>query len=154
MASHLLVSSSLRASLLRLFGASVGRGTTLKPGLRVKYPWKISIGDHSWIGERVWLDSIARIDVGANVCISQGSYLCSGSHDWSHEAFALREEPIRVHDKAWLAARSLIAPGSSIGEGAVVTIGSVARGTLKPWTIYAGNPAQEKGARVLTQEQS
>jgi putative colanic acid biosynthesis acetyltransferase WcaF len=91
----------------------------IKPGVRVKYPWRLSIGDNSWLGEDCWIDNLAQVSIGANACISQGAYLCTGNHDWSDPAFGLVVKSIVVGDAAWIAAKALIAPGVSLGEGAV-----------------------------------
>src|SRR5215831_12221797 len=76
-----LPSSGLRRWLLRLFGAEIGEGAVIKPGVRVKYPWLLRIGRHCWIGEDCWIDNLAQVSLGSNVCLSQGAYLCTGSHD-------------------------------------------------------------------------
>ena len=139
--SHLLPFSPLKCAALRLFGASIGTGVRIKPGVRVKFPWRLSVGDHSWIGESAWLDNLAQIRIGNHVCISQGVYLCTGSHDWSKETFDLSTKEIAVGDHAWLAARSTVGPGVVVQEGAVLALGSVACSALEPWSIYQGNPA-------------
>jgi len=92
----LIPSSSFRAALLRLFGAQIGRGAVIKPGLRVKYPWLFTAGDHCWLGEDAWIDNLAPVSLGANVCISQGAYLCTGNHDWRDPAFRLSVLPIHL----------------------------------------------------------
>lgn len=134
-------SSSLRRALLRLFGAHVGRGVVIKPGVRVKYPWLLRVGDYAWIGEDAWIDNLALVSIGANACISQAAYLCTGNHDWSDLHFALKLGPIDIGDGAWVGARAVICPGTKLSEGAVASAGSVASGELQPNGIYAGNPA-------------
>ena len=137
----LIPSSAIRRALLRLFGAHVGSGVIIKPGVRVKYPWRLSIGDNSWLGEDCWIDNLAQVSIGANVCISQGAYLCTGNHDWSDPAFGLMVKSIAVGDSAWIAAKALIAPGVSLGEGAVAAAGSVVTHDIPAYEIHAGNPA-------------
>jgi putative colanic acid biosynthesis acetyltransferase WcaF len=136
-----LPGSGWRAGLLRLFGARIGRGVVIKPRVRVKFPWRLEVGDHSWIGESVWIDNLAPVRIGHDCCLSQGAYLCTGSHDWVARRFDLVVKPITIADRAWLAAGSRLAPGVAVGEGAVLGLGAVATGDLQPWTIYAGNPA-------------
>ena len=130
-----------RRLVLRLFGARLGKGVVIKPGVRIKFPWRLVVGDHSWLGEDVWLDSLAEIDIGSNCCISQGAYLCTGSHDWSSENFDLTVKSIKLSDHVWIAARAVVGPGVTVGEGAVLGLGSVATRDLAPWTIYNGIPA-------------
>ena len=136
-----LPGSGWRVGLLRLFGARVGRGVVIKPRVRVKFPWRLEVGDHSWIGESVWIDNLAPVRIGHDCCLSQGAYLCTGSHDWATQRFDLVVKPITIADQAWLAAGSLVAPGVAVGEGAVLGLGAVATEDLQSWTIYAGNPA-------------
>jgi putative colanic acid biosynthesis acetyltransferase WcaF len=136
-----LPSSALRCSLLRGFGAQVGRGVVIHSEVVVKYPWHLRIGEDTWIGERVWIDSLVDVCIGSNVCVSQAAYLCTGNHDWSDPAFGLKLGPIEIMDGAWVGARSTLLPGSTLEIGAVVTAGSVIGGTVPTNEIFGGNPA-------------
>jgi putative colanic acid biosynthesis acetyltransferase WcaF len=127
--------------LLRFFGAAVGEGVVIKPGVRVKYPWKLKIGKHCWLGEDAWIDNIAPIVLGDNVCLSQGAYLCTGSHNWSDPSFGLIALPITIQDGAWVAARASVAPGVVMGRGAVAGFGSVVTRNIPASEIHSGNPA-------------
>jgi putative colanic acid biosynthesis acetyltransferase WcaF len=131
----------VRGFALKLFGARIGRGVTIKPGVRVKFPWRLQIGSHCWIGEDVWLDNLAEIRIGDHCCLSQGAYLCTGSHDWSRIRFDLAVKPIVLENEVWLAARSIVGPGVTAGRGAVLALGSVATRDLLPWHIHQGVPA-------------
>jgi putative colanic acid biosynthesis acetyltransferase WcaF len=134
-------SSRLRILMLRLFGARIGRGATIKPRVRVKFPWRLDIGDHCWLGEDVWLDNLADIRIGNHCCLSQGAYLCTGSHDWTRAGFDLVIKPIILEDEVWLAARSVVGPGVIARRGAVLALGSVATRELLSWHIHQGLPA-------------
>lgn len=152
-AQCLFVSSSIPGSahrrwILRLFGASIGHEVDIKPRVRVKFPWRLTIGDHSWIGEDVWIDNLVEVKIGSHCCISQGVYLCTGSHDWTKRRFDLIVRAINVGDHSWIAARSIIGPGVTIGEGGVLSLGSVATSNLAPWSIYSGTPAVRIKART------
>jgi putative colanic acid biosynthesis acetyltransferase WcaF len=127
--------------VLRLFGARIGRNAVLRPGLRVKYPWRLSVGTHCWLGEDVWLDNVGRITLGDHVCISQGAYLCTGNHDWSFPDFRLIVEDITLLGGSWVGAHSLIAPGVTLYEGAVASFGSVVVRDIPAFEIHSGNPA-------------
>lgn len=139
--SSWIPSSGFRVALLRAFGAKVGKGCVIKPRVRVKYPWRLRAGNHCWIGEDAWIDNLADVVVGNNVCVSQGVYLCTGNHDWSDRAFGLVTKSISLSDGAWVAARASLAPGTSVGECGVVGFGSVLTSRVPPFEIYAGNPA-------------
>jgi putative colanic acid biosynthesis acetyltransferase WcaF len=138
----ILGSSAFRRRLLRWFGAEIGQGAVIKPGVRVKFPWKLKLGKYCWIGEDCWIDNLAPVTLGDHVCVSQGVYLCTGSHDWSDPAFGLITRPIGIHDGAWIAARVSVGPGAVIGQHAVVGFGSVVSGTIPPYEIHVGNPAK------------
>jgi len=130
-----------RRLILRAFGARIGERVLIKPGARIKFPWRLEIGDDSWIGEEVWIDNLASVKIGANCCISQGVYICTGSHDWGKVTFDLLVNPVTIEDGAWIAAQSAIGPGVQVGEGAVLSLGSVATSDLVAWGIYQGSPA-------------
>jgi putative colanic acid biosynthesis acetyltransferase WcaF len=141
--------SYLKTWLLEFFQARIGSKVVIKPQVNIKYPWNITIGDHTWIGEGVWLDSLAQINIGSNVCISQGAYLCTGNHDWSDPAFGLIVKPIHIEDGAWIGAKAVILPGVTIGTHSVVCAGAVVTRDTEPYMIYAGNPAVKIKERVI-----
>ena len=133
--------SGLKTYLLRLFGARIGVGVNVKPHVRIKYPWRLAVGDHCWIGQEVWIDNLADVTIGDNVCISQRAYLCTGSHDFRRRTFDLKTRPIVVRDGAWLGAACVIFQGTCIGANAIVAGGSVVTKNVEPSTIVSGNPA-------------
>ncbi len=144
--SALFVESSFpgsfhRKALLKAFGAVVDAGVVIKPRVRVNFPWRLSIGENAWIGEGAWIDNLAMVDIGSNACISQDAYLCTGSHDWNSPTFDLIVKPIVIGNSAWVAARSTVGPGVTVGEGAVLGLGGTASRDLQPWVVYSGTPA-------------
>lgn len=140
--SHLITSSGFRCRLLRLFGAKVGKGVYIKPGLRVKFPWYLEIGDYSWLGEDLWVDNLAEVKIEAHCCLSQGSYLCTGNHDWSSVNMRLVRRPITCKRGAWIGAKAVLGPGVVVGAGAIVVLGSVVNKSVPDMEIHAGNPAR------------
>ena len=133
--------SAVRIWLLRAFGAAIGAGVVVKPGVRVKYPWRLAIGEHAWVGEDAWIDNLEQVTIGAHACISQGAYLCTGNHDWSDPEFGLIVKPIVVEACAWVGARAVVCPGITIQEGAIITAGGVAMRSVPRYEIHGGNPA-------------
>ena len=147
-----LISSGLPGScwrilLLRIFGAKIGCLCRFKSGLNVSCPWNLKVGDFCWLGESVWIDSLACVEMGNRVCISQGSYLCTGNHDYKKPTFDLRLGPIFIDSESWIGAKSILSPSSIIGKGSVVCIGSVVIGSVHPYSIVRGNPAVLVGHR-------
>ena len=139
--SSWISSSMLRVRLLRAFGASVGSGVIVKPGVRVKHPWMLTVGKNAWLGEDCWIDNLAPVSIGNSACLSQGCYICTGNHDWSDPAFGLIVKPVEIGVGAWVGARTLIAPGVILEDGAVAAAGSVVTKRIAAWEIHAGNPA-------------
>jgi putative colanic acid biosynthesis acetyltransferase WcaF len=131
-----------RRFLLRLFGAQIGIGVKVRPSASVTYPWKLRVGDHSWIGDEVVLYTLDEIEIGAHSVVSQRSYLCAGSHDPESADFAMIGRPIRIGAQCWLATDVFVSPGVSIGDGAVVGARSTVLGDLPPAMICYGNPAR------------
>jgi putative colanic acid biosynthesis acetyltransferase WcaF len=150
--SHLLPVSALKCFLLRLFGAKVGKGVYIKPGVRVKFPWYLTIGDYCWLGEDLWIDNLAPVSIGSHVCLSQAAYLCTGNHDWSSPNMKLFRRPITVADGSWIGARAVVCPGIAVGSGSIVAAGSVVTKCVPDWQIWSGNPAAFLRDRVLREE--
>ena len=144
--------AALKAAVLRWFGASVGRGVVIKPQVKITFPWKLTVGDHVWLGEESWLLNLAPIIIEDNVCISQRAFLCTGNHNYKSPAFDLITKPIRVESGAWIGAGAFVGPGVSMGSHAVLAAGSVATKDLEPYGIYQGNPAVLIKKRVIEQK--
>lgn len=142
-----LPGSAWRVLLLRVFGARIGACCRIKPGIRVKFPWRLKVGQDCWLGEDAWIDNLANVSLGDRVCVSQGAYLCTGNHDFRNLNFSLRLGAITVGSDAWIAARAVLAPGSTIGCGAVVALGAVVSGAVPSGVIVRGNPAVVVGDR-------
>jgi putative colanic acid biosynthesis acetyltransferase WcaF len=141
--------SSLRIFLLRLFGAKIGNDVTIKPGVYIKYPWLLIIGNSVWIGENVWIDNLAQVTMADHVCISQGAYLVTGNHDFSKSTFDLMVKPIDLKEGVWIGAKSIVCPGVICQSHSILTVGSVARAELAAYKIYSGNPAVEVKDRII-----
>jgi putative colanic acid biosynthesis acetyltransferase WcaF len=139
----------IRRSLLRLFGAKVGRGVVIKPGVRITFPWKLELGNNVWLGEDCWLLNAGRITIGDNVCISQRAMLVAGGHDHSSPTFDVFTSPIVVERGAWICAGAWVGPGVTVRTHAILGIGSVATKTLEPYGIYRGVPAVKVRTREI-----
>lgn len=134
---------------LRAFGSKLGRDVVIKPGVNIKYPWNLSIGDHVWIGEKVWLDSLAPIRIGSNCCLSQGAYLLTGNHDYTKSTFDLQVREIVLEEGVWIGAMAIVCPGVTAASHAVLTAGSVATKNMESFAIYQGNPAERIKDRII-----
>ena len=109
-----------RAAILRAFGAKVGVGAVIRPTVTVTYPWKVTIGEYAWVGDGAVLYSLGEIAIGSHAVVSQNCYLCAADHDYTLADFPIRGRKITIGAQAWLAADVFVAPGITIGEGAVI----------------------------------
>jgi len=131
-----------RRFLLRAFGAKIGKHVILRPSMTVTYPWKLAIGDYSWIGDDVVLYTLGEIEIGNHAVISQKGYLCTGSHDYTSSSFEIYAEKITIGSKCWLATDVYVAPNISIGEGTVVGARSSVFNDLPSNKVCVGSPAK------------
>lgn len=143
--------SGFRKWVLVQFGAIIGTEARIRPGVQIKFPWKLKMGDHVWLGENCWIDNTTDVTIGNHVCISQGAMLCTGNHDKSDPGFKLITAPIVIEDGVWIGAQSFVAAGITAHEHSMLTAGSVATKNLEPYGIYQGNPAVFVKKRELKQ---
>ncbi|MCD2258230.1 putative colanic acid biosynthesis acetyltransferase [Psychroserpens luteolus] len=131
-----------RRFLAKLFGAKIGKNVLLRPSVKMTYPWKVSIGDNSWIGDDVVLYSLGEIEIGSNTVISQKGYICTGSHDYNKTDFPIYAKKISIGNECWLATDVFVAPGISIGDGTVVGARSSVIDNLDGFSVFVGSPAK------------
>lgn len=138
--------------LLRLFGAKVGKGVVIHPGVNIKFPWKLVVGDHVWIGQRAWLDNLDQLTIESHVVISQGAKLILGSHDYKKLDYPTLSGPVLLEEGSWVGAGAMVLGGATLRTHAILTAGSVTGKTLRPYTINRGNPAVFVRARTMEGE--
>jgi putative colanic acid biosynthesis acetyltransferase WcaF len=148
--TYLPVPVSVKRFVLTIFGAKIGRHVTIKPKVNIKYPWFLTVGDFTWIGEKVWIDNLTMVTLGTNVCLSQECYLLTGNHDYTRSTFDLIVRPVMIEDGGWIGAKAVVCPGVTVGSHAVLAVNSVATTDLDPYMIYQGNPAKAVKRRDIT----
>ncbi len=134
------VPSAIKCHVLRWFGARVGRGVVIKPRVNIHFPWKLSVGDHTWIGEEVFILNLEPVTIGAHCCLSQRAFICTGNHDYRQPDMPYRNRPILIEDGAWIGAQAFVSPGVTIGCEAVITAGSLVTQNQPAQMLCAGNP--------------
>ena len=141
--------SFIRCTVLRWFGAKIGKGVLIRPTARFTYPWKVEIGDYSWIGDDVVFYSLDRIQVGSHCVISQKTYLCTGSHDMSDPAFGLMTAGIAIGNGAWIATDCFVAPGVQIGANALIGARSSVFSSMPEQQVCWGSPCRAHYLRTI-----
>lgn len=131
-----------RAFLLKCFGAKIGKGAHIYPGVRIWAPWNLEIGEETGIADGVILYSQGRIKIGKRVVISQGTHVCAGTHDYNLPGFPLVTKPIIIGDYVWIAAEAFIHPDVTVHEGCVIGARSVVTKNMPAWMVCAGHPCK------------
>lgn len=142
------ISSRLRVAALRLFGARIGEDVIFRPRTRVKFPWKLVVGDRAWIGEGAWIHNQDFVTLKHDSIVSQDAFITTGSHAHRRD-MALITRPIVIEEGAWVTARSIVLGGTIVGISAILTPNSVAgpNQLIEAGAIYRGNPARKSGER-------
>lgn len=137
-----------RRFLLRAFGAKIGKNVLIRSSAKFTYPWKVTIGNDTWIGEETILYSLGDITIGSNVAVAHGVYFNTGLHDYTKPNFPILSDKIIIEDECWITNDVYIAPGVTIGKGAVIGArSSVYKDVPSGWVCY-GNPAKPVKQRV------
>jgi putative colanic acid biosynthesis acetyltransferase WcaF len=140
----------IKIILLRLFGAQIGKGLIIKNNVIIKFPWKLTIGNHVWLGENCWIDNLDYVTIGNNVCVSQGAILLTGNHNYTISSMSYRNAPVVLKDGVWIGAKSVVCSGVTCYNHSILTAGSVATRNMESFTVYQGNPAVAIRKRVIT----
>ncbi len=148
--TSLFPSSAFKVFLLRGFGAKIGKKVVVRHRLNIKYPWFLSVGDGSWIGEEVWIDNLVPVKIGANVCLSQGAVLLTGNHDYSKSSFDLMTGGIVLSDGVWIGAKAIVCLNVVAARHSVLTAGSIVAKSMEAYFVYQGNPAVKVRERKIT----
>lgn len=143
---------SWRATLLRMFGARVGRGVHVYPKVKIWAPWNLVLMDECGIANGAILYSMGQIIVGKQAVVSQGAHLCAGTHDYTKHGFPLVTMPITIGNNAWVAAEAFIHPGVSVGEGTIIGARSVVTQDMPAWFVCAGHPCKPVKERIMSDE--
>jgi putative colanic acid biosynthesis acetyltransferase WcaF len=141
--------NNLKIFILKCFGAKIGKVAIIKPWVKIKFPWLLSLGDHVWLGESCWIDNISAVYIGNNVCISQGALLLTGNHDYTQIDFPLNSKQIVIEDGVWIGANCIVTGGVYIATHAVLNTHSVASRNLESYTINQGHPAVKIKNRIV-----
>lgn len=138
-----------KRAILRAFGATIGSGFYIRPRVNIHFPWKLTCGDNVWIGESTTILNLEQVELESNVALAHEVYIAAAGHDVNDPLFSYANAPVLVQTGAWLATRSYVGPGVTVGRGAVLAAGAVAVRDVDDWTIVGGVPAKKIGKRDL-----
>jgi putative colanic acid biosynthesis acetyltransferase WcaF len=138
-----------RRFVLRCFGANIGAHVNTYPSTWIYFPWNLTVGDWSALGEETFIYNLGLVTLGEQVTISHRAQLCAGTHDYSRADLPLLKPPIVIGSQAWICADAFVGPGVTVGAGAIVGARAVVTKNVERWTIVAGNPARTLKKREL-----
>ena len=138
-----------RRFVLRCFGAKVGANVNTYPSTWIYFPWNLTVGDWTAMGEEAFIYNLGPVTIGEKVTISHRAQLCAGTHDYKQPHLPLIKPPIVIRDQVWVCANAFVGPGVTVGEGAIIGACAVVTRDVEPWAIMAGNPARFVKKRVL-----
>ena len=138
-----------RRFLLRLFRARVGKGAKIMPSARIWAPWNLNMGEEACLSHDVDCYCAAPVTIGAHATVSQYSFLCTATHDPEDPHMQLVTAPIVIGEAAWVCADVFVAPGVTIGQGAVIAARSSVFKDMPAWQICMGYPCKPSRPRVL-----
>lgn len=137
----------LRLTTLRIWGAKIGKDSSVFRGTTVLGIDKLRIGESVVISFRCLLDARGGLTIGDNVVIASDVHFITGTHLPDSDTFEYELLPIAVGDYAWIASRATVLPDVTIGRGAVVGATSLVREDVGDMEIVAGVPAQVRAIR-------
>jgi putative colanic acid biosynthesis acetyltransferase WcaF len=146
--SGIIPFSVILVSILKLFGAKIGKDVRIKPFVHIKYPWRLTLGDHSWLAD-CYIENLAPVVIGKNVCVSQRAMLLTGNHNFKKSSFDLIVKGITLEDGVWIGAQATVCPGVTCKSHSVLSVGSVATKDLEAYSVYQGNPAVKVRTRII-----
>lgn len=142
----------LRRCILRLFGARVGREVRVHRTVWIAMPWNLSVGDEAAIGDCVKIYNLGQVSIGAQATISQGAYLCAGTHDHRRPDLPLVKCTIEIGRGAWVCADAFVGPNVNVGNFAILGARAVVVRDVAPSAVVAGNPARIVGRREFCEK--
>ncbi|HSJ66765.1 MAG TPA: acyltransferase [Anditalea sp.] len=101
----------------------------------------LTIGQHSFING-VYIAVESSVDIGSYVDIAPYVMIMDAQMPHTYKNKAKKPAPITIEDNVWIATRSIILRGVTIGKGAVVAAGSVVTKDVAPYTLVGGIPAK------------
>lgn len=141
---HWWCPAGVRTAALKAFGAQIGDGVLVRHRVRIHWPWKLTLEDNVWIGEGAWILNLEPVKIGANSCISQDVFICTGSHDFKSDSFEFDNAPITIGSRTWIAAKATVLRGVTIGDQTLVGATALVTKDVSPNSLVLAPRAETK----------
>lgn len=131
---------------------AVNIGPELNKWFEIRYPERLKIGYKTAISGDCFINAYGGVEIGKYCHIAKGLTIYSHNHNWKSEDTIPYDgksivKPVKIGDCVWIGANVSIAPGAEIGDGVIVSCGSVVFGKIPKCAIIRGNPAHVVGYR-------
>lgn len=141
----------LRVLMLRMAGAHIAWNCNVHPSVKIEYPWRLTMGSLSSLGEKSWAYCLDKITIGEKSCIGKEVNLITGSHDITSTDFHLITKPITIGNGVWITTRATVLMGVTIRDYSIVANNTVVTKNIEPCMIVGGNPARVIKQRIIKQ---
>ncbi|SFG96255.1 maltose O-acetyltransferase [Sporolactobacillus nakayamae] len=138
---------NLRKLIYKIGKMKIGKNTTILRPVYLYAPSRIQIGDYCAINDHVVLDGRGKLIINDNVNISPYVKIYTAEHDVNSMDFHYTAGITTINKFAWVSTGSILLPGISVGEGAVIAAGAVVTKDINPYDIVGGVPAKVIGHR-------
>ncbi len=126
---------------LKAFGAKLAPTVNIRPGVVIRHPWLLEMGEYSALGDHVTVYNLGQITIGAHTVVSQNAHLCNGTHDYKDPTLPLLRPTMTIGSGVWICADAFVGPGVSIGDNTIVGARAAVMRSLPAGVIASGNPA-------------
>lgn len=131
---------------LRVKFKKIGKNVMILQPTHISHPHKISIGNNVYLGPDCFISAEGGLTIGSNCSLSGGLLIYTWNHDYGKDVIPFGKEkvhkPVVIKDNVWIGSRVSIVPGVTIGEGAIIGLGSVVTKDVPDLAIVGGNPAK------------
>jgi len=137
----------LRMVFYPLFLKKCGGGLIMRDWVTIKFPERVSLGDHVGISEYTLVDGDGGIKIGDYVRIASHVSIVSFQHNHKRTDIPIKlqgkvSRGITIEDDVWIGTGVCVLDGVRIGEGAVIGAGSVVTKDIPAYSIAVGAPAR------------
>lgn len=140
-------SKRFRNYCLKRMGMTFRGDARLYAGFHIRNPKGITLENGVSIGPKVLLDGRMGLTIKEGAVIGYGAIIWTLNHDYNDIHFRGKGAPVTIGKHAWVCSNSIVLPGITIGEGAVVASGAIVTHDVEPYTVVGGIPAKPIGKR-------
>lgn len=140
-------SNRRRIRIMKRMGVTIKGPIAVRKGLEIRGAGQLIIEKGVSLGPGVLLDARKGLEIGESAVIAYQAIIWSLNHDYNDIHFVTKGAKTTIGKYAWVCSRSIILPGITVGDYAVVASGAIVTKDVPPFAIVAGIPAKVVGYR-------